>query len=278
MRIHLLAFALLFAACALPAAETGAVRQAQEQMAHIQKLADAGAASRKQVEQAVSALRQAQDDALIAEALATRVAVEELTEEQSAEANGAAARRLVRQLAQLAQQAQLVSEGVAPRTSLVPFEEELDRSRRLVDAMEQRARSLADIVAMIRSEQDASDQQPDPRSIADGAIARITRFAGENTFGNDEFKHVVLEFEKKFDHKLPVSARGDTALHRSMGFDHRGRVDVALNPDGLEGRWLMRFLEQQKIPFFAFRTAVQGQATAPHIHMGPPSTRFRAGD
>ena len=100
----------------------------------------------------------------------------------------------------------------------------------------------------------------------------------ENTFGNDEFKHVVLEFEKKFDHKLPVSARGDTALHRSMGFDHRGRVDVALNPDGLEGRWLMRFLEQQKLPFFAFRTAVQGQATAPHIHMGPPSMRVRSTD
>ena len=206
------------------------------------------------------------------------MAVEELTEEQSAEATGAAARGLERQLAQLAQQAQLVSEGVAPRTSLVPFEVELDRSRRLVDAMEQRARSLADIVAMIRAEQDASDQQPEPHSIADGAIARITRFAGENTFGNDEFKHVVLEFEKKFDHKLPVSARGDTALHRSMGFDHRGRVDVALNPDGLEGRWLMRFLEQQKLPFFAFRTAVRGQATAPHIHMGPPSTRFRASD
>ena len=247
-------------------------------MAHIQKLADAGAASRKQVEQAVSALRQAQDDALIAEVLDTLVAVEEITEEQSAEATGAAARRLERQLAQLAQQAQLVSEGVAPRTSLVPFEEELDRSRRLVDAMEQRARGLADIVAMIRSEQDASDQQPEPHSIAGGAIARITRFAGENKFGNDEFKHVVLEFEKKFDHKLPVSARGDTALHRSMGFDHRGRVDVALNPDGLEGRWLMRFLEQQKIPFFAFRTAVRGQATAPHIHLGPPSTRFRASD
>ena len=123
MRIHLLAFASLFAACALPAAETGEVRQAKEQLAHIQKLADAGAASRKQVAQAASALRQAQDDALIAEALATRVAVEELTEEQSAEATGAAARRLERQLAQLAQQAQLVSEGVAPRTSLVPFDE-----------------------------------------------------------------------------------------------------------------------------------------------------------
>ena len=273
----------MLAVCDLPAAETGVLRltlvqQAREQLDRIRQLAGAGAASRKQVEQAEGALRHAQDDALITETLDARVAVEDLTEEQSAEASGAAARKLERQRARLAEQAQLVSQGVASRASLLPFEEELDSARRLVDAMEQRARSLAEIVAMIRAEQEISDQQPDQPSIADGAIARITRFAGENKFGNGEFKQVVLEFERKFDHKLPVSARGDTALHRLMGFDHRGRVDVALNPDGVEGRWLMRFLEQQKIPFFAFRTAVQGQATAPHIHIGPPSTRFRATD
>lgn len=271
-------FASFLAACALCAGETGAVRQAREQVEHVKKLADEGAASRMQVEVAEGALRQSQDDALIAETLDTRVELEDLTEAQSTEATSAAARRLERQRAQLAQLAQLVSEGVAPRTALIPLEEEIDRSRKLVDAMEQRARSLAEIVAMIRAEQEVSEQQPDQPSIADGGIARITRFTGESKFGNDEFKQVVLEFEKKFDHKLPVSARGDTALHRSMGFDHRGRIDVAVNPDGVEGRWLMRFLEQQKIPFFAFRTAVRGQATAPHIHVGPPSTRFRTTD
>jgi hypothetical protein len=268
----------LLLACALPAAETGAVRQAKEQLERTRKLADAGAVSRKQVEQAESNLRQAQDEALIAETLETRVALEDLTEEQSTAATAAATRRLERQRARLAEQAQLVGVGAAPRTSLVPFEEDVERARRLADAMEQRARSLAEIASMIRAEQEVSDQTPDQPSIADGAIARITRFAGENKFGNDEFKQVVLEFERKFDRKLPVSARGETALHRSMGFDHRGRVDVAVSPDGVEGRWLMRYLEQKKIPFFAFRTAVRGQATAPHIHMGPPSTRVRFTD
>ncbi|MFN0105000.1 MAG: hypothetical protein ACKV2U_23315 [Bryobacteraceae bacterium] len=278
MRFRTWTFACLLLAHALPAAETAALRQARDQLEYVRKLADAGAASRKQVEQAEGALRQAQDDELIAETLDARVAVEDLTEEQSAEATGAAARRLERQRARLAEQAQLVGEGVAPRTSLVPFEEELDRARRLVDAMEQRARSLAEIASMIRAEQEAIERQPEQPSIADGAIARITRFDGENKFGTGEFKKVVLEFERKFDHKLPVSARGETALHRAMRFDHRGRVDVALSPDGVEGRWLMRFLEQRKIPFFAFRTAVRGQATAPHIHIGPPSTRFRTTD
>jgi hypothetical protein len=278
VRIYVLTLAGLLAAGALAAAETAAVRQAREQLEHVRKLADAGAASRKQLEQATEAFQQAQDDVVISETLETRVSVEELTEEQSAEATAAAARRVERQQGQLAQQAELVRQGVAPRASLLPFEEEVESARRILSAMEQRARSLEEIAAMIRAEQEVTDQQPDQQSIADGANARITRFAGEKKFGSEELKQVVLEFERKFDRKLPMSARGDTALHRSMGFDHRGRVDVALNPDGVEGRWLMRFLEQRKLPFFAFRTAVRGQATAPHIHMGPPSTRFRATD
>ena len=58
---------------------------------------------------------------------------------------------------------------------------------------------------------------------------------------------------------LPISAEGETALHRSLGFDHRGRVDVAVNPDQPEGEWLMRYLESKRIPYFAFRAAVPHQ-------------------
>ena len=254
------------------------MRKAREQVELTRKLADAGAASRKQVAQAEAELRQAEDDSVIAETLDARVAVEDLTEEQSAEATKAAVRRLARLHERLAGQAELVTQGVAARASLAPFEDELDRGRRLMDAVEARARGLAEIASMIHAEQEVADQHPDQPSIADGVIARITRFDGENKFSTGEFKQVVLEFEQKFDHKLPVSARGETALHRSMGFDHRGRVDVALNPDGVEGRWLMRFLEMRKIPFFGFRTAVRGQATAAHIHIGPPSARVRTTD
>jgi hypothetical protein len=268
----------LLLAMALPGAETAEVRRARERAEQVRKLAEAGAASRKQLEQAEAEHRQAKDDALIAETLDARVAVEDLTEEQSADAMAAAERRMERMRGRLAAQARLVSEGVAPRTSLIPFEQELESARRLAGAVEMRGRGLAEIASMIRAEQELAESPAGQSSIADGAIARITRFTGENKFGTEEFKQVVLEFERKFDHKLPVSARGDTALHRAMGFDHRGRVDVALSPDGVEGRWLMRYLEQQKIPFFAFRTAVRGQATAPHIHIGPPSTRFRSTD
>lgn len=265
-------------AWALPAADTFAVRQAREQVELVRRLSDAGAASKKQVEQAEDSLRQAQDDTMISEALDARASAEDVTEDQAADAAKAARRRLERDREKLGVQAQLVAAGVAPRTSLLSFEEDVEMARRLVDAADQRSRDLGEIAAMIRAEQDAVEQEPSAPSIADGAIARVTRFLGEGQFENDDFHKVVLEFERKFDRKLPVSARGETALHRSMGFNHAGRVDVALPPDGLEGRWLMRYLEQQKIPFFAFRTAIAGQATAAHIHIGLPSTRYRVSD
>jgi hypothetical protein len=258
-------------------AESIPVRAAREKLESVRKLAGEGAASRKQVEQAELALRDARDDETIADLIDAQVSIEDLTEEQSSRMTSAARRRLDRELKQLEERSKLVSEGVLPRAALAPLEEEVARARRMVATAEERARSLNEIAAMIRAEEEAVITQAVP-SMADGAIARITRFKGDAKFSTDEFKKVVLEFEKKFDRKLPVSARGETALHRSMGFDHSGRVDVAVNPEGVEGRWLMRYLEQQRIPFFAFTTAVRGQATAPHIHIGPPSVRVRTSD
>jgi hypothetical protein len=62
-----------------------------------------------------------------------------------------------------------------------------------------------------------------------------------------------------------------------MGFDHSGRVDVALHPDTAEGAWLLEYLTAHRIPFYAFRQAVPGKATGAHIHIGPGSTRFANG-
>jgi hypothetical protein len=70
---------------------------------------------------------------------------------------------------------------------------------------------------------------------------------------------------------------GQTAVHRAMGFDHSGRVDVALNPDSAEGEWLRTFLTVKRIPFFVFRQAIPGKATGAHIHIGPVSTHLASG-
>ena len=83
-------------------------------------------------------------------------------------------------------------------------------------------------------------------------------------------------YERRFPKPLPVSAMGETAVHRALGFDHRGRVDVALSPDQPEGVWLRQYLEARRIPYFAFWQAVPGKATGAHIHIGPESTRLSA--
>lgn len=103
------------------------------------------------------------------------------------------------------------------------------------------------------------------------------RYDGDGVFGSAQLKQVVLAFEKKFSKPLPISARGDTAVHRSLGFDHRGRVDVAVDPDQPEGVWLRRLLQSLRIPFFAFRSPIQGKSTGPHIHIGPPSQPLHGG-
>ena len=82
-------------------------------------------------------------------------------------------------------------------------------------------------------------------------------------------------YQSEFGHPLPVSAFGPTETHEKLGFDHEGRVDIALHPDSSEGRWFIAQLQARQIPFIAFRHAVSGKATGAHIHMGFPSPVVR---
>ena len=102
-------------------------------------------------------------------------------------------------------------------------------------------------------------------------------FEGSGSFTTEEFRKVERAFELHFAKPLPISAMGETAVHRALGFDHRGRVDVAVTPDQPEGKWLREFLTANRIPFFAFWQAVPGKATGAHIHIGPMSTRLAKG-
>lgn len=83
-------------------------------------------------------------------------------------------------------------------------------------------------------------------------------------------------FAERFGRGLPISAMGQSAVHDRIGFDHRNAVDVALHPDSPEGRSFIDHLRASGIPFVAFRGAIPGSATGAHIHVGPPSPRFRA--
>src|SRR5688572_32917722 len=81
-------------------------------------------------------------------------------------------------------------------------------------------------------------------------------------------------FSKTFGRPLPTSTIGQSATHNRMGWDHRNSVDVGVHADSLEGRALIAYLQNSGIPFLAFRGAIPGVATGPHIQIGNPSHRL----
>ena len=106
------------------------------------------------------------------------------------------------------------------------------------------------------------------------ATATILRYSGAAPWYIGGLGDVKSFFSTTFGRALPTSAVGQSATHNRLGYDHRNAVDVALHPDSAEGQALISYLQTQGIPFLAFRTAVPGVATGPHIHIGSPSSRL----
>lgn len=246
--------------------ETPDVLRARDELARVRALVEAGALPASRLQQARDTLDDATDDAILRRTLYGSTSVEDLTERLAGEMVGAARRRLDRHASKLARARKLVDEGAASRLSLVPLLEEADRRRQIFDLAESRARLVDELAGMARVEQG-------PRE----APTLAERFDGRGTLRSEDLKMIAGAFQDRFARPLPVSANGQTAVHREMGFDHRGRVDVAVDPDQPEGIWLRQMLREAGIPFFAFRGSVPGKSTAPHIHIGPPSDRLGSG-
>ncbi len=102
----------------------------------------------------------------------------------------------------------------------------------------------------------------------------LIRYDGRTDFKLGDLPAIQTAFKARFHHDLPVSALGQTLVHQTMGLDHHNKVDVALNPEQPEGLWLRSYLEKIHMSYLAFRSAVAGAATAPHIHIGSGSSRL----
>ncbi len=216
------------------------------------------------------------DAATLRRTLYGSVRPEDLTPAEADQMVAAARRRLERQRARVERQRQLLAMGVVARLSLTPLIEEVDSRRRELDLAESRAALFNELMSSAQAEADAARAE---MSVSTGSPLLITeRYDGNGLFRPSQFQTISREFIHKFGKPLPVSAYGETAVHRSLGFDHRGRVDVAVDPDSPEGIWLRTFLESVKIPYYAFRGAIPGKSTAAHIHIGPPSLRLGVAD
>jgi hypothetical protein len=257
--------ALLVCAVCLGAQEAPEVARAKAEVEKLRALVAAGAAPRNQLDRAEEKIADAEDAAF----LRKTVYGSDLTVEQADEMIAAAARRLERRQKALEAQEKLVSAQVAAATSLEAPSAEVDLARKEHALAETRAGLTRQLAAMAAAEEDA-ELRPASPSLAE-------RFDGNGVFTIAQYSRIENDFQKKFGKPLPVSAMGDTAVHKALGFDHRGRVDVAIYPDTPEGIWLREYLTGLHIPYFAFRHAIPGKATGAHIHIGPGSARIRNG-
>ena len=246
----------------------------QMEVDRLRAMAETGAIPRARLDQAQAELADAQDNAILRRTLYGSPRIEDFTKEET-ELMLIAAQRLVdRQKERYERTRQLVEEGIVARAALTAILEDLHFREKALDLARFRAKIVEELAEQAANEsvlEEDAGLQYRLRGV-------IERYDGAGIFREIDFARISVAFQKQFAHPLPVSAKGETSLHRSLGFDHRGRVDIALNPDHREGIWLRNFLKKSKIPYYAFRSAVRGKATAPHIHLGPPSLRLRIAD
>jgi hypothetical protein len=236
------------------------IARAEQHLEKVRALVDLGAAPRAQLAEAEDQIADAQDAAIL-----RRTIYGDLTDAQSEEMIAAAGRRFERRKLAFDKTQQLVVAGVATRDSLSTLQVELDLARTELDLASQRAQIVHELTAMAETE----------LSLESPLTGEPSDLGG--SFNPAFFARVETAFETRFGKPLPVSAMGETAVHRALGFNHTGRVDVAVHPDQPEGVWLRQYLGQNHIPYLAFRQAVPGKATGAHIHIGPGSSRIAHG-
>jgi len=252
------------------------IELAKEELARIDQLVQLGALPRVRLEEAQRNLEDAQDEAILDRTLFGDLQVANITDQVMDEMVAAAQRRVERQQTKLQQAQKLVSDGIAPQSSLTPIEQELATRRTNLNLAHSRASLMAEMVALAKYEKTAAEIREVTTVVyRDSFTGGMEHYEGSGEFRESrDLRPLAQAFEQKFDHPLPISAEGETGLHRALGFDHRGRVDVAVSPDAPEGIWLLSYLKERKIPYYAFTRAIPGKATAAHIHIGPGSTRL----
>ncbi len=271
MRFH--TALILLAAAGFAGAQTASDPEVADARAAIEKvraLVEAGAAPRLQLQKAEEALADARDAAILRKTVYGR----DLDEAQSEDMLAAARHRLERRQKAYEGAMKLVDAGALARPALDAPRQEMDRAAKEYGLAESRAALVRELAQMANAEQAFSASLYAAPGEARGAVERHD---GDGVFDMDMLAGVETAFERHFGKPLPVSAAGDTAVHRALGFDHRGRVDVALDPDAPEGEWLRLYLTVKRIPFFVFRQAVPGKATGAHIHIGSASARLASG-
>jgi hypothetical protein len=169
----------------------------------------------------------------------------------------------------------LYADGLISKRELDDSEHELLGIRQKAEEVRKQLAATDALVVESLAEADSMAEFDAPsRSTSSIKKVAYLRYKGYANWSVSDAGKIEKFFSAKFRRPLPIVALGQSDLHARWGYDHRNAVDVALHPDSTEGKALMNYLSSQGISFLAFRRAVPGAATGPHIHIGPPSKKL----
>lgn len=179
--------------------------------------------------------------------------------------------------ARYGQSKELFKDGLISKNQLEDNELAITAEKNKVASVKQQIAQADVQIAQTMIEVEGDKQIAKMGRLPKGRLVQTTsfiRFSGAGGWLISSAGKIQNYFLQKFSHPLPVAVFGQGAIHDRWRLDHRNAMDISLNPDGAEGQALMDFLRANGIPFSAFRGAIPGVATGPHIHIGQPSHRY----
>jgi len=177
----------------------------------------------------------------------------------------------------LAVSQKLHAEGLIPKTQLEENERTLAEAKQKVAETRRQMTSADDQIAAVLVENAAHEQLAKNLNLAKQRLVRTSsfiRFTGGPGWNIGEAWKVQRFFSDTFRKELPIAVFGQGTIHNRWRLDHRNSMDISLHPDSAEGQALLNYLQRNGIPYLAFRSAIPGTATGPHIHIGRPSHRY----
>jgi hypothetical protein len=168
---------------------------------------------------------------------------------------------------------ELFASGLVSKRELEESEQALSASQARIESHRGQIAQVDYVIAEALAAEQLARLQP---LEVGGYVASgdFMRYSGPANWSLSDVVKVESFFADRFNRPLPVSAFGQTPVHERLGLGHHNSIDVAAHPDSPEGQALMAYLRSAGISFIAFRHAVPGSATGPHIHIGFPSRRL----
>lgn len=171
----------------------------------------------------------------------------------------------------------LFEQGLLSKRDLEESERIVADGKLKISTVEQQIAGADTQIAQALVEVETEKQIAKLKSARRGALVQTTSFIRFNGAGHwllSQASSIESFFQQTFNRPLPIAVFGQGAIHNQWRLDHRNAMDISLRADEPAGQALIDFLKRNGIPFSAFRTAIPGVATGPHIHIGMPSHRY----